>query len=474
MVKELLELEIKDAVQNSSIKAKNFIDAKEISPQTFDSDNLKSLRTNLLNAVAEVNKWKRLVISRHDAEEQAKLEYMTKSEREIWQQYYSTIAQIHHQEKFLKSLNQPKKYQLDALQSYNELVAGVKKKIIALNSSVGLMEKSIAAINKKLETPDFRKNILLVTHQILQENSFARKRLKQACSNLDRAVDQLRNAIFDRTVSNEKKEIFKPREVYDVIRRHYFGLKKEYEKTLDLKFDIKQKIISQPRALAMAKNIFVHGDLKTLRADLHKYRKAEQHFVKNLSDFCLSEKNFLNRDWSSEERPIFLQEKYKIDKHKILLNIEQKRLSGLKKSLDKRAAELEIICRLPESQEKIQEIATGILRKNFKFVRRLEETETRLKQLSQRIKHAKKQMEALKSQLAIDNCHTCYKVVSADHSSSAESLGSIIADAVLGEGYAVSLVARCNGDNLEMEKNWELMSEFEKYELVRKKILREL
>jgi len=154
-----------------------------------------------------------------------------------------------------------------------------------------------------------------------------------------------------------------------------------------------------------------------------------------------------------------------------LLEIEHQRLSNLKNSFDYKAARLEQLCRLPDSQEKIQDIATGILRKNFKFVRRLDETESRLKQLSQRINHSKQQLDALKLQLKIDNRHTCYKVISSDNSSSA---ASIIADAILREPSAVQLVARSYDNNLEMEKSWELMSEFDKDELVKKKILREL
>ena len=475
LAKELSELETKDAVQTSSFNAKNFIDSNEFSSQSFDSDNLKALRANLLNAVADVNKWKRVIISHHDALEQAKLEYMTKSERDIWQQYFSTVSHIHHLQEFLQSLRQPKDSTSDALKAYDDIVAGVKKKIVALNSSTGLLEKSIAVINKKLDSPDFKKNILLVTHQILQDNSFAGKKLKQACCNLDRAVDELRDAIVVQTVSNVNKEIFKTKEVYDLVRRHYFGLKKEYEKNLDLKFDLQQKIISPSRAFDMAKNLFLHGALKALRNDLHKYRKDEQLFSKNISDFSLREKNFLNRDWSSEERHIFLQEKYFIDKQKILLNLEHHRLANLKISLENRANELEKICQLPESQEKIQDISTGILRKNFKFVGKMEETESRLKQLSQRINHAKQQMDALKSQLSIDNRHTCYKVVSSDHSSSStESLASIIADAILREPNAVPLVARSDNNDSRLNKDWVWLSDFDKDEIMIKKILRDL
>ena len=49
-----------------------------------------------------------------------------------------------------------------------------------------------------------------------------------------------------------------------------------------------------------------------------------------------------------------------------------------------------------------------------------------------------------------------------------------IADVLLAEQYAVQLVARFDGNNLEMEKNLELMSELEKNELIQKKIIREL
>ena len=47
----------------------------------------------MLRAVAQVNKWKRVIISQHDAEEQTKLEYMSKSERELWQKYFETLGQ---------------------------------------------------------------------------------------------------------------------------------------------------------------------------------------------------------------------------------------------------------------------------------------------------------------------------------------------------------------------------------------------
>ena len=127
----------------------------------------------------------------------------------------------------------------------------------------------------------------------------------------------------------------------------------------------------------------------------------------------------------------------------------------------------------PDALKKIELIAAGILRKNYKFVRRLEEIETRIKNLSERKNHAKEQLDALIIQLSLDKPNTCYKFNYSDNSTG-KSLAAIIADAILKDPQAIQMVVRLDGNNLEMEKDWEMMSEFDKDELIRKKIIREL
>ena len=469
LTKESEELEIKDDVQISSSNAKKFIDSKEFLQS--DPDSFQNLKSKMFSAVAEVNKWKRILISYHDAEQQAKLEYMTKSERELWFQYQESLAQKKNLEKFLTSLKKPDESLKDALKSYDDIVSGVKKKIFALVTYSALLKKSVAEIENKLESPDCKKNILLVTHQILQSNLHARKMLKLASDNLNRAVDALQNKLFEQTSS--EKNIFKTREVYDIIRRQFFGLKKEYERTLDKKIDLQHKIISPQRATEMAKNIFVRGGFKKLRSDLRKLKKDEEKFSKNLLAFHTREKFFKNRDWSADERTVFLQEKYFLIRQKTLLELEQQRIANLKISLENRQIELENFCAQSDSQKKIELIAAGILRKNLKFVRNSEEVESKLKNLSQRIQHTKKQMDTLKIHLSFEKCGSCYKIESPENHSDS-SAASLIADAILREPEAVQLVAYCPDDCLEMDKTWSLMSELDKDALRRKKILREL
>ena len=473
IAKEKEELEVKDAVQISTTNAKNFTNSQEFISQKFLSQYQQELKAKMFTAVAEVNKWKRVIISYHDAQEQAKLEYMTKSERELWQKYSETLAQKKQLEEFLQTLKKPDEKHKEALKVYNALVAGVNSKILSLLSVARLIKKSVAEIEKKLESPDCKKNILLVTHQILQANLYAKKMLRRESDNLARAVVALQYEIFAQTLTDDNKNIYRTREVYDIIRHQYFGLKKEYERTLDLKFDLQKRIISPQRALAMAKNVFVGGDLKRLRATIRQYKKDEQRLAQNIVAFTQSENIFQNRDWSAVSRSIFAQEKYLLAKQKTLIEVEKARLANLKLSIEQKQTELDSLFQKPDAVKKIELIAARILRKNYKFVRRLEEIETHVKNLAQRMNHAKEQLDALKIQLTLDKPNTCYKVNNSDNSS-CNSLASIIADAILKEPQAAQLVARFGGDNLEMEKDWEMMTEFDKDEIIHKKIIREL
>ena len=472
MTKEADELEIKDAVQLASTHAKALMDSNEYTAQKFTSLYLSAMKQKMLTAVAQVNKWKRVVISQHDAQEHAMLEYMTKSERESWLKYAEILAQKKHLEEFLLTLKKPDDRHKDELKAYEEVVASVKAKILSLENTAKQMWKSVEDIRRRLEQPEFRNNILLVTHQILQANTHARKMLKRASDDLNKAVDDLRNTLFARTME-EPRTTFKTREVYDLIRQQYHALKKEYENTLANKFAIRRHIISPQRALVMAKNIFVHGDFKRLREAMRRYKKDEQTLANKFLAFAHDEKNFKTQDWSLFPRSPFLQQQYYLTKQRTLLELEKTRLDQVKLSLQDKQVELETLCCQPDAAKKIEEIAAGILRKNFKFVRQLEEIETREKDVITKINHTKEQMKALENRVTLDKTDTRYRVINSD-SLSNNSMATIIADAILFEPQAIQLVARLDGNFLEMDKTWELMSELDKDEFIRKKIIREL
>ena len=472
IAKETEELETKDAIQFASTHAKILMDSEEYKTQEFVSEYLLAMKNKMLTAVAQVNKWKRVIISQHDAEERAKLEYMNKNERELWLKYFETLGQKKRLEEFLQTLKKPDESDKEATHTYEDVVAGIKSEIYTLLVASLKMKRSVAEIQQRLASPEYKNNIALVTHQILQANIYARKMLKRASDELDKAVDELRNALFVQ-IMEEPQTSFKTREVYDIIRQQYRTLKKEHEDLFVEKFHIQRQIISPKRAIFMAKNIFVHGDYKKLREEIRQYKKEEQRLAPKLLAYDKEEKEFKTRDWSGFPYSTFLQEQYYFTKQRTLLELERSRLDQIKLSLQNKQAELEKICQEHEAMRKIEMIAVGILRKNYKFVRQLEEVDKRNKELSEKMNHVKEQMKALKERVALDKINTRYRVTCTDTLSKTKA-ASLIADAILFDPQAVQLVARSTGNNLEMEKDWEMMSEFDKDELIRKKIIREL
>ena len=468
--KEIEELEIKDEVQRALKKAREFLTSYDFLAQKFDTPKLQELKAKVMFGIEEVNRWKRSIISQHDAEEKAKLEYMTPAEREIWRNYFEMLGQKKQLENFLTTLKKPDESQKDSINVYDEMVSGVKSKIGHLLISAASLKKSIEEINKKLETPDCKKNILLVTHQILQANTYARKMLRLESEKLDRSVDELKDSIFFQSISD--KEHYKTREVYNILRQQYFSLKKEHEKQLDLKYSYKQKIISPLRAVAMAKNIFVKGDLKKLRASLRQLHKDSEKFVKNLDSFNQREEKLKNAKCTTSNQADFLQEKYLLAKEKMELESERGRLDQLKLSLENQKSELETALKNPDALKQIQLIAAGILRKNRKFVEKFEETNKKLQGISERLKHTKAQIDVVELQLKSERHTTFYKVLEPKYSD--KTAATLIADAMLGEPQAAQLVARSSGNNLEMEKTWELLSDLDKDEIRHQKIFRDL
>jgi hypothetical protein len=144
------------------------MELKEYKSQKFVDPILADLKNKMLTAVAQVNKWKRAIISQHDAEEQAKLEYMSKSERKLWLNFFETLGQKKHLELFLLTLKKPDEFDKEATHAFEKIISGIKTQISDLDTSLFSMKKPVEDIRRRLDLPDCRNNILLVIHQILQ------------------------------------------------------------------------------------------------------------------------------------------------------------------------------------------------------------------------------------------------------------------------------------------------------------------
>lgn len=238
------------------------------------------------------------------------------------------------------------------------------------------------------------------------------------------------------------------------------------------------KVINPMRAISIAENIFVHGDFKKLREEKRKYEKAVSDFEKKFAEHQQHESDFKNAKWENLSEKI--QERYYLTKEKIILESARQKLQNTKKFLDSESEKLEKICQTEEAREKISIIAAGILKKNLKIAESYEQAKIRSKDLSQKLKLAKNRLEGLRGNSSRKLQNYSFSVAQLEKesakttSSDPNFLVSLIADALNGNENAVQLVAYCPENCLEMEKNWDLLSDIEKDALIWKEMVREL
>ena len=440
----------------------------------FD-ESMRNLNQAILSGLAKIKQLNKEFVSVSSAREKAQSEYLTDAERKLFWNYKSKLGERHNLVMLLRelqALNADKPKQHTAFQA---IESGMKRKIIELDNSLFLMKPELRAIEEKLLRPYQQKNVELVTHGILQANSKILNELKQTSEELLQNVAAFR-ARMD--IRETPKTTFTAKEVHDKLYQQYRSLKRQYEQATAHSYRLMFQVISPNQALDIAKNIFVQGGFKKLRSEQESYQKALAKYERDVSENRKREMFFKNANWTN--RGVKLQEQYYLTKEKMRLKETERKLAQTKSRLDRESTRLETLCQTEEAQEKIALLAAGILRKNLKIAHEYEDAKKLVSALSQKLQETKKRFNAFDEGYRSLKKNREYRVIRSASDSAKTStlqedeLVKIIADALLGEKYAVALVARSTGNNLEMEKDWEMMTEFDKDEIINKKIVREL
>ena len=378
-------------------------------------------------------------------------------------------------EGLLKQLIPPNEKYSEELQAFQTITRGIEKKISDLRSFLAQRNSQYWAILGKLEEPYRRKNVELVMHRLLQSDLDVLKELKKTSTAVLKNIDALRAKI---AVQEIPKTIFTAREVRDHLFQQYRSLKKQREAAIDTCNSLMFQRIDPTDAISIAKNFFVHDGFKKLRAEQEKYKKALADYEREASEMREREILFSNRKLNN--RAEMFQAQYYLTKAKINLEETGRTLSNSKIRLENELTRLETLCKTQDAQEKIALLAADILHKNLKITLEYEEAKERVGDLYEKLQEAKKRFNAFDEGYRRLKQNRVYRVITTNDDSHRTSdlkeneLVAIIADALLGEQYAVPLVVCLDGKFLEMEKDWELMSELDKDELIQKKIVREL
>ncbi len=442
----------------------------------MNDESLHDLNQRILSGLTRIQKQKRKIVGYLCAREQAQKEYLPAAEHQFIRDYESKVKQRGDLERFLTEFVPISTYSYPENQKAFQIIKSeVERKISDLRSFLAQNNPKYWSIQEKLEGSYRRKNVELVVHGLLQNDLDVLKDLKKTSIAVLENIDALKEQIKER---EKPKTMFTASEIRENLLGQYRSLKKQYEKAVDNRNSLMLSLVNPINALDRAKNIFVHGGFDKLHAQQEKYEKKLEQFGHDKSQYLLWQQTFNDKKWSSSGDK--LREQYYLTKTKIRLEITGRKLAETKNQLESELTHLEKLCQTEDAQEKIALIAAGILFKNLEKEQEYVTAKKLVSDLSEKLQEAKKRFKAFDEGYRNLKENRVYRVIQPESNSPKNSalkeneLVTIIADALLGEPYAVQLVARSSGNNLEMEKDWEMMSEFDKDEIIRKKIIREL
>ena len=445
------------------------------SATNFKDQTLNGLNQGILSGLARIQTLKRKMVGFLRVRERARKEYLPATDYQFILNYENKMKQWEDLERLSKELISPTGKYPKEIQAFQTITRGIEKKISDLRFFLAQRNSQYWTILGKLDEPYRRKNVELVMHRLLQSDLDVLRELKKTSTAVLKNLDALRAKI---AVQEIPKTIFTAREVRDVLSRQYRSLKKQREEAIDTCNCLMLKRIFPSEAISIAKNFFVHDGFKKLQIEQEEYEKALANYERDLTENCKREIFFKNTDWTNHG--VKFQEQYYITKEKIRLETIRKKLAQTKSHLDSESVRLKALCQNDDAQEKIALIAAAILRKNLKIAQEYEETKKLLGNLLEKIQKTEKRFKAFDNGYSHLKKNYVYRVIPSETNSTKTSTSSknelvaIIADALLAEPYAVQLVALSSGNNLEMEKDWEMMTEFDKDEIINRKMVREL
>ena len=473
--KATAEGETQFLVNQAEYAGRALINSQAYRSANLDDESLRLLNQEIVAGLARIKELKRNLVGVLCARHRAQKEYLSTADYQFIRDYESKINQRVYLERLLRELALSSWQYPDNERALRYIERRIKEKHSKLHTYLVQQNSHYWAIQEKFQNPYQRKNIELVIHGLLQDDLKILAELKKTSEDILQRVAVMRNRI---ELHETFKTTFTLSEIRDNIRNQYLSLKKQYEDAVDTKNVLMLKQVSPLNALLRAKNIFVHGGFDKLQSLQESYRETLEQFERDKSDYLHWQQFFNNQNWSScGDR---LREQYYLTKKKIHLENTARKLSATKIRLDTELARLENLCQTETAKEKIAFLAANLLFKNLNIAQEYETAKKLVADLSQKLQVAEKRFNALNNNYSRMKQNRVYRVIRpVNHSAKNKSLKeneliAIIADALMSEPYAVQLVAHSDGNNLEMEKDWELMSELDKDELIDKKIIQEL
>ena len=232
----------------------------------------------------------------------------------------------------------------------------------------------------------------------------------------------------------------------------------------------KKEVLSYERIIQIAENIYERGGIKRLRERERKLAKNEEYLARDREALANDERAFVTKPIPSghelfgTQRAAYEREKQELADRRKELSERSRQLADERKECMRLRDEIDVRRDTPEAERKIQQIAVGIMRKNWSAVMNVKKIAAELEALQQNCDADDARVSAVDAERDKRGGSARYK----SNAKGGQSGGSPIDDAraiadYLRSAPTTQLIAKDRDDR--MDENWTLMSAFEKDEI---------
>lgn len=362
------------------------------------------------------------------AVEMASLDAMTTEEKELWQDLKSYGREKKEWEILKNRMVEPPGDDVEALEAYLKICPEIDKELDKINLKIHQAAAEIRPVFERLNLPHNKASILKRAAFYVNDNRLAKTEIRKLQRNMDRKLKALDKHIKDYFVVHQKNREYSAEEVASILNANIARQETAEKRLAKELYHMRKRVISYPRAIEMAKNNYVNGAFKQLRADKRELKKREDKL-------------------SPEERKNAWQ------------------------AIDRREQELEVRCSTAVGRSKIEAIAAGILRKNAPIAKEYNMLSAKHRTLKDSIVQTKYQSQRVEARAPLEQGNKFRVAPSAQSSSSGGGGGSLptpsrdadlISKALSGGAKEAQLVARSKPDEPD---DWKWLSEAEKDDL---------
>ena len=219
------------------------------------------------------------IFQEQKAERMAKMEMMTEDERELWSHYNDLSEQECQWKNFMEILPEPKEDAPESVRKdFRQLVSAVEEKLAALDAELSddVMQDRMMKLKRSFNHPEKKAILQRKISKILFDEKHAKEHLDRASDDLASATESLRQVLFEETLQAERKDSYTARDLYDIARRRYYGLKNEVQR-LQRRIEAEEKkVISMDRARKMAQDVMTKGGFREYRKALRDDKQRRQ------------------------------------------------------------------------------------------------------------------------------------------------------------------------------------------------------